>query len=322
MKKQSLVLFQIVFSLLCLMVALSFVEPKTVSKAWASADPFMLVLTFVLMPPAVLSRAFRWWYILRRNHITVPLATMGRVTFIGMALNLMLPGGMGDVARSYYGWVFAGNKEAMLASAIVDKVIALFTLCLLGAICALLTGFYRLFVVSILLSISLFVLLALPRLVPWWLVSYVFKRVLNKDFDRERLKHTFHLDRHTCVGSIVISLIAWMITNAMYYCAFRAFTEEVSLAYVYSIAPLINLARVVPISVSGLGSVDLLIIFLLGEIGVGESISMMASLTVDTSLIVLPGVVGALLLATCRTACPNSYTRSLSMDQRPSSEAL
>ena len=70
MKKQALALFQIVFSLLCLMVALSFVEPKTVSKAWASADPFMLGLTFVLMPPAILSRAFRWWYILRRNHIT------------------------------------------------------------------------------------------------------------------------------------------------------------------------------------------------------------------------------------------------------------
>ena len=316
MKKKALALFQIFFSLLCLMVALSFVELKTVSKAWSSADPFMLGLTFVLMPPAVLSRAFRWWYILRRNHINVPLATMGRVTFIGMALNLILPGGIGDVARSYYGWVFAGNKEAMLASAIVDKVVALFTLCLLGAICALLTGLYRLFVVSILLSIPLFVLLALPRLVPWWLVSYVFKRVLKKDFDRERLKHTFHLGRHTCVISIIVSLIAWMITNAMYYCAFRAFTEKASLGYVYSIAPLINIARIVPISVSGLGSVDLLIIFLLGEIGIGESISMMASLTVDISLIILPGIVGSILLATCRTAYPNSHTRCLSMNQR------
>lgn len=315
MKNQLLSWAQILISLFCLVFALSLVKPKILAEAWAGADPLMLCLTFILMPPAILSRAYRWWYILRTRGVNVPLVTMGKVTFIGMALNVMLPGGMGDVARSYYGWALAGNKEAMLASAIVDKIVALVALCFLGAVCALLTGFPRICGVSILFGLPFLLVLAMPRVIPWRLVSYLFKRLLRKDFSRELLEQTFHLDRRAFAGSLLISLIGWGITNLMYYSACRAFTSEVSLAYVFAIAPLINLARAMPIAVSGLGSVDLLFVLLLRKVDVAESIGMMASVTIDMSLIILPGVVGALLLATCRTARLDLHTRSVSIDR-------
>jgi uncharacterized membrane protein YbhN (UPF0104 family) len=159
-------------------------------------------------------------------------------------------------------------------------------------------------------------------MIPWALVSYLFKRLLKKNFNRELLEQTFHLDSLAFVGSVAISVIGWGITNAIYYCACRAFTSEVSLAYVFAISLLVNLARAVPVAVAGLGSVDLLFVLFLAKVGIPESIGMMASLTVDTSLIVLPALVGALLLATCRRSRPNLYIRSVCISQSSRSEAL
>jgi len=272
------------------------VKPAETIKTWRQAEPIALFVVFALMPFAVLSRAWRWWYILRQKHIMIPLMTMWRVTFIGMALNLILPGSMGDVARSYYGWRSAGNKEAMLASALLDKVIALFTLCLLGAFCAWLIGSVPLVLLSTLLALPLTLLLLLPKFMPWWLVVFLCRKLLKRDFQVERLQATFKLERRTLLICIIISLIGWLFTNAMYYFACLAFTRSISFGYVYAVAPLINLIRIVPISISGLGPADLLILFLFGLTGLDESTSLMASMTINVALIALPGLIGAILM--------------------------
>ncbi len=294
--KRTYFIIQVLISISCLVIIGIIVKPAETIKTWRQAEPIALFVVFALMPFAVLSRAWRWWYILRQKHIMIPLMTMWRVTFIGMALNLILPGSMGDVARSYYGWRSAGNKEAMLASALLDKVIALFTLCLLGAFCAWLIGSVPLVLLSTLLALPLTLLLLLPKFMPWWLVVFLCRKLLKRDFQVERLQATFKLERRTLLICIIISLIGWLFTNAMYYFACLAFTRSISFGYVYAVAPLINLIRIVPISISGLGPADLLILFLFGLTGLDESTSLMASMTINVALIALPGLIGAILM--------------------------
>jgi len=294
--KRTYFIIQVLISISCLVIVGIIVKPAEIIKTWGQAEPIALFIVFALMPFAVLSRAWRWWYILRQKHIMIPLMTMWRVTFIGMALNLILPGSMGDVARSYYGWRSAGNKEAMLASALVDKVIALFTLCLLGAFCAGLIGSIPLVLLSTLLALPLALLLLLPKFMPWWLVVFLCRKLLKRNLNIERLQTTFKLEHRTLLVCIVISLIGWLLTNAMYYFACLAFTHDVSFGYVYAVAPLINLIRIVPISISGLGPADLLILFLFGLTGMNESTSLMASMTINVALIALPGLIGAVLM--------------------------
>ena len=88
----------------------------------------------IVMVPAVLARAWRWYYILTRGGVRVSLLPITRATFVGMALNLFLPASAGDLVRSYYGWQRYGHKEAMLASTISDKVVALLSLFILGSL--------------------------------------------------------------------------------------------------------------------------------------------------------------------------------------------
>jgi uncharacterized protein (TIRG00374 family) len=287
---------QFAISSLCLIVLFRIIEPNQIKIALRNAEISSLVIVFVLVAPAIFVRAWRWHYILKRKNIYVSLATMYRITFIGSALNLFLPGGAGDVARSYYGWQSLGHKEAMLASAFSDKVVALFSLCILGFVCALNIRADEMAWVSALLAIPLGLLLYGRWRYPWVIVSRLFRRFLKREFDADKLIDIFHMDERTLGVTVLVSLIGWIITNATYYYACLTFSKNADLWYISAIAPLINLMRIVPVTVSGLGSADALIVVLFNTMGVLQSESLAASMTSNLALIALPGLIGASLL--------------------------
>ena len=123
---------KIIVTALCVFFLLRIVPVATLVDTLKGARVAPLLIVFALVVPAVLTRAWRWYLILRARGLAASLATVTKATLIGMALNLFLPASSGDIARSYYGWKRHGNKEAMLATALSDKVVALLTLCALG----------------------------------------------------------------------------------------------------------------------------------------------------------------------------------------------
>ncbi len=293
-------LVQAVISAACLVFAVKIVSPQELTMAWASGDKQTLGVVLALMPFAVYSRAWRWWYILRRKKIDMPLTTVGRITFIGHAYNIFLPASLGDVVRSYYAWRERGTKEVMLASALVDKAVALFSLCILGVICSLAVGSTSLTLAAVILALPLALLLLKPNLIPWTWGTYLFRLIFRREMHTDRLLAAFRLDMRTLVTCVGISFLGWSVTNLMYYYAWRAFTPDISAWYAFAFAPLINIMRIVPVTVSGLGSADLLIVFLGQSAGMRESDALMGSLTINVALIILPGLIGAVYLLTTR----------------------
>jgi len=221
--KRAWFLVEVLISAACLFIAVRMIDPVAAFEAVRQARPLAVIIALLLMPLAVLCRAWRWWYILRRKHVLVPFRTILRVTYIGMALCLMLPGGAGDVVRSYYAWRSAGDKEAMLASAIVDKVVALFALCVLGSVCALAMGLTGLFLATLAFTTPLAGLLLFPRLVPWGWAAFVFRRVFRRKMDTARLASVFRMNLRTLLNCVLISLLAWAATNMIHYAACMAF---------------------------------------------------------------------------------------------------
>jgi hypothetical protein len=112
----------------------------------------------------------------------------------------------------------------------------------------------------------------------------------------DRLASTFSLDTGTLLGSIGISFLGWGATNMMYYYAWRAFTENVPLWYSFAVAPLINLMRMLPFTISGIGSTDLFIVYLFRDVGMTDSDALIGSIVINVVLILLPGVIGAGLM--------------------------
>lgn len=287
---------QVVVSSALIIGCIRMVSLKAVHEALLKANPRMLIIVLLLLPPAILTRAWRWWYIIVRKEGYVPFWPVCKATLIGHAYNIFLPASLGDFVRSYYGWRELGNKEVMLASSIVDKVVALFSLCLIGFISSAAIGTQKLMMITGILTLSLSVLLFLPQIIPWKWGTYFFERLFRKTFSVERLAETFRLDPGTLLGSIGISLLGWAATNLMYFYSWKAFTENVPIWYSFAVAPLINLMRMLPITISGIGSTDIFIVFLFRVVGMQDSDALVGSMVINVVLILIPGIIGSIFL--------------------------
>lgn len=272
------------------------VSPEQLADSLKGASYSSIALITAIMVPAVLARAWRWYYLLIRRGIPVSLASITNATFIGMALNLFLPASAGDVVRSYYGWQQYGHKEEMLATSLSDKVVALFSLFLLGAIGGFFSGDTKLALLAAALTVPAGIILLVPVRWLWKMLAVLAKRVLHRNLDVELLLRSFHMSLPTFFGALIISIVGWMITNLMYFLAVWAVGAHIGMGYTFAIAPLINILRMLPISISGLGSADALMVQLLGGVGIEKHLTLAASMIVNLTLIVLPGAIGAVLM--------------------------
>jgi len=296
MNSRTRFLIQVAGSIVCFWWLFRMVSPELLVESLRRSSPVLVAVITIIMVPAVLARAWRWYYLLVRRGIPVTLASITNATFIGMALNLFLPASAGDVVRSYYGWQRYGHKEEMLATSLSDKVVALFSLFLLGAIGGLFSGDSKLALLAAALTVPAGIILLVPVRWLWKMLALLAKRVLNKDLDVELLLKSFHMSLPTFFGALIISIVGWMITNLMYYLAVWAVGARIGMGYTFAIAPLINILRMLPISISGLGSADALMVQLLEGVGIAKHLTLAASMIVNLTLIVLPGAIGAVLM--------------------------
>jgi glycosyltransferase 2 family protein len=296
MNSRSRFLIQVAGSIACFWWLFRMVSPELLVDSLKKSSYAAVALISVIMVPAVLARAWRWYYLLIRRGIPVSLASITNATFIGMALNLFLPASAGDVVRSYYGWQRYGHKEEMLATSLSDKVLALFSLFLLGAIGGFFSGDTKLALLAAALTVPAGVILLVPVRWLWKILAVLVKRVLKKDLDVELLLRSFHMSLPTFFGALMISIVGWMITNLMYFLAVWAVGARMGMGFTFAIAPLINILRMLPISISGLGSADALMVQLLGSVGIEKHLTLAASMIVNFTLIVLPGAIGAVLM--------------------------
>ena len=296
MNGRSRFLIQVIGSIACFWWLFHMVSPEHLVDSLRNSSSLLVALITFTMVPATLARAWRWHYLLIRRGIPVSMLSITNATFIGMALNLFLPASAGDVVRSYYGWKQYGHKEEMLATSLSDKVVALFSLFLLGAAGGFFCGNTKLALCASVLSIPAAVVLLFPARWLWNALAMLAKRILKKELDVELLMNSFHMKLTTFIGALVISIAGWMITNLMYFLAVWAVGARIGMGYTFAIAPLINILRMLPISISGLGSADALMVKLLGGVGIGANLTLAASMIVNLTLIVLPGAIGAVLM--------------------------
>jgi uncharacterized protein (TIRG00374 family) len=296
MNSRARFLFQVLGSIACFWLLFRMVSPELLVDSLKRSRSTLVVLVTIIMVPAVLARSWRWYYLLTRRKIQVSMVSITNATFIGMAMNLVLPASAGDVLRSYYSWQQYGHKEEMLATTLADKGVALFSLFVLGVLGVILCWDIKLAVLAATLSVPTGLILIFPIRQIWRVLAVFAKRVFKKDLNVDLLLRSFHMSLPTFFGALTISIVGWMITNLMYYLAVRAVGAHIGIGYAFAMAPLINLLRMLPISISGLGSADMLMVQLLEGIGIEKHLTLAASMIVNLTLIVLPGTIGAVLM--------------------------
>jgi len=98
-----------------------------------------------------------------------------------------------------------------------------------------------------------------------------------------------------------VSAGAWVVTYAVMWLCCRAAGEVVTPAQVLAFAPLSSLARLIPVSVAGIGVGEVTMAALLGRVGVAQDVAALSVLLSMSIMVIVPGAVGAIIVARGRT---------------------
>ncbi|MBN1346054.1 MAG: flippase-like domain-containing protein [Phycisphaerae bacterium] len=252
-----------------------------------------LALAVVLMPMAMVVRSVRLDTILAHSGRRLGLVRAMIVTFVGTSLNILLPSNLGDVAKAYYGYRFNLAKEVVLSVVIIDKAFGMIAAMSLGLVAATAEGLWEALALGALVSSGLIVLVFVPRLIPWRLMAWVLRKTLGKHLAHERALEASRLPLRIKMAALGLSWIACLLAYTQYYVLCRALGLAVPLTYVYAAAPLMDLAKVVPLTANGLGTREAVAVYFLGRIGVPSGPALVSSLLYTAVSLWAPALVGA-----------------------------
>jgi len=285
-------IIQIFVSCLILILLVRYINLQELVMSLRKAKLEYLIFILLLLPLNFFFRAVRWSLIINKDKKLLSLKILYSLTFVGSALNIVLSGGLGDVGRSYYGYKYSGLKEEMLSSSLIDKIVAVFTIFILGGLTALICGFYHYLILSFVGVLLFGVVLFFPMLIPWDFLNRIIIFFTRRSLDADQLSKYSKISNVTLLNSILLSTVAWLLTYIQFYLICLGFSVNVGLGHVLTFAPLITLARMVPFTFGGLGTQEATVVYLFNSLGIDTGVAFLISLMFTFILVVIPGLIG------------------------------
>jgi uncharacterized protein (TIRG00374 family) len=253
-----------------------------------------LVLGLVAIDRAVM--ILRWILLLRASGISISSADAARLFLVSSFVGSFLPAGVGgDAARAYGLSRETTNVSEAIASVAVDRllgIVSLFLMALIG-----LQGPYFRNQRDWTLEAIVVAALLLSGVIFWasdWLRRAIPARRHGGFVTRRLLRLTDAVSRYRGHGGALIHVLAWSlavqvlrITQA--YFLGRGLGIDVPFSYYLLFMPLGLLMLLLPISISGFGIPQGVIVWMLRPVGVPDAQSFALS-----TLIVLTGLAGNL----------------------------
>ncbi len=257
--------------------------------------PAWLVIALLLTPPSLFIRAFNHSLLLNRDERVIGLADMSRLTLVGVGMSLFLPMGAADLAKAHYGCRIHGHPERMILSSILDKLTSLTALAVMGAIGAVVAGEPWMVAVAVAVAMGSIVPFVAPGLMPWRLLVRVLAP--RADIAEERLARAARVPIPLLSLVLTVSLLGWIFSYTITYLCCLAAGVDIGPAYVFALAPLATLAKLMPVSAGGIGLGEVTIAVLLSRTGVPHESAALAALLQMGMVTLLPGIAGLMLFA-------------------------
>ena len=237
---------------------------------WAISGVILLIMMNAI-------GGFNVWILLR---VLVPIDTAKfiRAYLFGWAVGLVTPGQMGDAAQVLLlkksGVEYAKSGAAYL----LDKSISVAMLACIafyGGLLylkdfSLMWLVLFLFLVALISGGTVMLIIKLPGSHPY---QEKLRRLVLNTFDKVLV---FRRNIKVVLLNILLTFCKWLLLAICYYCVFRAFSAEISLRSAAFIPILSTLVGYIPISVGGIGTVELTAVYLFGLEGLGKPTVMSA----------------------------------------------
>lgn len=269
-------------------IALAFVIVKSDMRALAEVIKSARI---AYLPLAVLASfavtwlmAYRWGAILNVRTQAMKTHRLFRYYLIGIFFTNFAPGGgaVGDVARLIYADREARDKAFVLSTLVYERLVALFTLLLIGLIStvasrAKLEADRAILIGELILGLAF---IATAALMSGYVSSRLARlcRFLGARFNAQRFGEAaartleaiseFRKQKRMLAITLALSILIRVVWGMGCYVVALALNLPIGPALIFAFISLVDLVRMLPISVGGLGVREWLLIALFAQAGI------------------------------------------------------
>ncbi|MBW6451236.1 MAG: flippase-like domain-containing protein [DPANN group archaeon] len=251
-----------------------------------------IILLFI---PLFFIKALRWKLLTETYNITDSLTNYIKGIMIGNSIGTFTPGRLGDFTRALE--LKKTSKLALnhsIITIIADRIEDIIILIIM-AIFGTLFFAYRfgnseitinLFFVSITILFIMLISITKKNIVKKILKPFFNKLIPEKHKDKIRINfHEFYAffnklsnKKITLLKTLILTLSSWIIIFFQTYLMSQGLNINISYIMILSIMPLVVLIEIIPISISGIGTRDVLMIYLLSFILIAPESAVLLSL--------------------------------------------
>ncbi|MGD1005065.1 MAG: lysylphosphatidylglycerol synthase transmembrane domain-containing protein [Methanoregulaceae archaeon] len=244
----------------------------------------LLFLAISLNFIAVVPKALKWKIIVNSQKKAFSLIESIKAFFVGFAFSTLTPAKVGDFIKVFY----ISDKDyrvgKALSTIVIDRlidIVLLLSLALIG-----IYTFSILFHIEI-LSIGTLVIIAISLILGFYIMlnKEILSAILRPFFNffvpkqlKDKISDYYHdffiglsiyfSDRQCFFSSIFIGIVSWIPPFLYAYVLALSIGINVDIFFFVLVIPIISLLDLLPISISGIGTRDIALIFLFGLKGI------------------------------------------------------
>ncbi|MBE2179967.1 MAG: flippase-like domain-containing protein [Chthoniobacterales bacterium] len=265
---------------------------REMGAALKLADWWWLGVGVAVFFACTLVATVRWKVLLAVQNIEMSWFRTWQLFMIGMFFNLFMLGSTGgDVVKMFLTMrETRTNKAAALLSVFMDRVIGMLALIFLSVAflyfrydqlshtegsAALLNILLWLLAAAMATIIGMFVVSGLGwvHYLPAWIP------LRGRIVEISAACHLYAKGWRTTVWAFLVSFPLFAMFFITFYCAARAFTDQLGVVDIFSVMPIVAVITAIPISVSGIGLRESLFVSLLAPFGVSAGVATLISVT-------------------------------------------
>lgn len=235
---------------------------------------------------------FRWKVLLAVQSVRMSWVRVWQLFMIGNFFNLFMLGSTGgDVVKMFLTMrETKDNKAAALLSVFMDRVIGMLALIFLSVVvlyvrydvlghtqgsAALVTTLLWLLAAALVIIVGIFAFSALGwvRYLPQWMP------MRGRIVELSAACHMYAKGWRLTIWAFLVSFPLFALFFLTFYCAARAFTDQLGILDVFSVMPIVAVITAIPISVSGIGLRESLFVSLLAPFGISPAVATLISVT-------------------------------------------
>ncbi len=265
------------------------VDLATIFSQLKNLNPALFLMAIPLILPATLLRTVRWQIFLKSQNIHLPLKESFFIYLYAIFWGSVTPAKSGEFSKILYLKEKGYSYKEGFANTLMDRLFDVFSILVLGY--SSLLFFDNFFQKEIyFLSIALIVVVIILILI--FFQKNLFKKLLKKiklDDFFTTLKSTINL--RSFFWATLLSIGAWTIYFFQVYLlglSINLNTSFILISLAVSISSLLNL---LPITISGIGTRDLVFILILGNISTTKE-SAIALSSLVLSIFLINGLIG------------------------------